>query len=141
MKYFHKSILVILFFLTACGPNSLEDFRAEGEGITRSLIKEFNKIHTRDELLAATPKIKRLFQDLVDVIIHAQEFKDRHPQAESLPLNLENHLLSEQLREELNRIYRIEGGQGIVEKAQTGALNSLDAFEQRRTKKMSYPNL
>jgi hypothetical protein len=128
-KYSCFLFFLIVLALSSCGRNSLEDFRSEGEEITRSLIQEFRKIRTRSQLLNASPKLKRLFNDLVDVMIAAHEF--RHKQA-NLDKNFVsyNSELSNQLRLELNRIYKIEGGRQIIEKCEEQALHRLDAYEK-----------
>jgi hypothetical protein len=123
--------LLILCFLTGCGPSSLEDFQEEGEGFSRSLVKELRTIQNRKDLLESAPKLKKRFDGLVDLMIRAREFKEKHPFLESNELIKMNHDLSDQLRIELNRIYAIEGGRELIEKCQEEGLNRLDAFERR----------
>lgn len=131
-----QSLLVFFLVLTvtSCGPRSLEDYREEGAGITRSLIKELTATRSREELLQAAPNLKKQFERLVDVMIAAREFREKHPKAESLELTKIDHELSDQLRCELNRLYALEGGREIIEKCQETALHRLDAFEQRLAK-------
>lgn len=134
MRY---SLFVCLFsclLLTSCGSNSLEDFREEGEGITRSLIEELKEIRTREDLMQAIPRLEHLFDNLVDTIIAAEDYKEKNSRADSLELTKENHELSDQLRIELNRIYSLEGGRQVIEKCQEQALHRLDAFEKRLAK-------
>ena len=123
--------LLLLIFLTACGPSSLEDFQEEGGAVSRSLINELSHIHTRNELQAASPKLKRLFNDLVDVMIAANVYAERHHDAESAVISSKQHALSEKLRTELARIYAIKGGRELIEKCQEEALNRLDAYEKK----------
>lgn len=120
-----------LALLTSCGRQSLEDFREEGEGITRSLTQELRSIHSRDELILHFPRLKKHFDELVNVMISAREFQEKYPKSIEVPLEKGNHDISDRLRVELNRIYQIEGGRELVEKAQEQALNRLDAFEKR----------
>jgi hypothetical protein len=134
------TVLAPLFFaLTllcqSCLTHSIEDYREDGEGIVRALIHELQQIHSRDELVSASTKIKRLFLDLVNVIIAAQEYREHHPSSEFPELSKENHLSSDQLRSELNRIYRLEGGRELIEKYQEPALHRLDAYEKKLSKK------
>ena len=69
---------------------------------------------------------------LTEVIIQAQEYKDRYPEAESTLAHNKEQSISDQLRIELNRILRMEGGREVIEKAQEDALNRLDAFAKSR---------
>ncbi len=123
-------LLLLIFALSGCGRNSLEDFRLEGEEVAYTLIQELRKIRTRDQLRNSSGKLQRLFNDLADIMIAALEFRQKHPGLEKnlLPFN---NKLNNQLRFELNRIYKIEGGRQIIEKCEEQALHRLDAFEKR----------
>ncbi len=136
MKYNFQLFLrlFLLLVLSACGSHSLEDFREEGESITRSLIKELQTIRTRDDLVQIAPRLQKLFDRLVDTIVTAREFLDKYPKLEIEEFSQKNHDLSDQLRIELNRIYCIEGGRELIEKCQESALHRLDAFEKRANK-------
>ncbi|WP_158021734.1 hypothetical protein [Candidatus Protochlamydia naegleriophila] len=127
-------LLAFSLLMTGCSPRSLEDFKEEGEGITRSLIQELQKIRSRDQLVASTGRLQRLFDELVLVAIAAREFHHTHQELEMIELTLTDHELSDRLRVELNRIYRFEGGRQIIEKCQEAALNRLDACEKRLCK-------
>lgn len=124
-------LLVLFTFTTlflSCSSRNLEDFRDEGEGITRALTAELKKIRSRDDLLVHAPKLKELFESLVDVIIKAEEYKNTHLEAE-LPLApKKEQSASDQLRIELNRVLHIDGGREVIEKVQEEALNRLDRF-------------
>lgn len=123
-------VLLIFFTFTGCGRRSLEDFRAEGETVSRALILELSKIRTREQLIASGSRLQRLFNDLTDLMIAAHEFRQKHKETEKidLPANLE---LNNLLRNELNRIYKIEGGRQLIEKFEEQALHRLDSFERR----------
>ncbi len=116
----------------ACARQSLDDFLEEGEGITRALVIELKQVRTRDDLLAHAAKLQQLFNALVDVIIRAQEFKDLHPNAQPSNTYVNEQIMGDQLRVELNRVLRMEGGREVIEKTQEEALNRLDTFEQSR---------
>lgn len=128
-------ILISSLFLSACGSHSSEDFREDGDATMRLLIKELQAIHSYSTLSAAAPKLKRLFNDLVDTMLKAREYHESHPAAEISDLSPKNHASSEQLRTELNRIYRLDGGRELIEKCQEGALLRLDAFEKNLVKR------
>jgi hypothetical protein len=125
---------LLLFLLASCGSRSLDDFEEEGEGVMRSLIQEMQSIRTRDQLLASTIRLKRHFDRLIDIMIAAEESLYAHPEIDRGEFGGPNHELSDKLRIELNRLYRIEGGRKIIEKCQEKALHRLDAFEKQHGK-------
>jgi hypothetical protein len=127
------SFFALLLFLQGCSPSSLDDFHYEGESRCRALIKDLQNIRDRDELARATPILKKYFEDLVTLMIHAREFQEDHPD-EPLPSISESNT-SSLLEEELRRMYAMEGGREIVEGAEHEALVRLDAFERARAKK------
>lgn len=131
---FEKHILIFsiqLIFLVSCSSNSLEDYREEAEGVTRSILKEISAIHTRDELNRHLPKLKKQFDKLVDVMIAANEFKSTHPMEVTM-FTSEEQVLNECLLAELTRLYSISGGRGLMEKAQQDALYRLDAYLKKK---------
>ena len=125
--------LFAISLLYGCSPSSLEDFHYEGESRCRALIEDLQKIHSREELMRATPVIKNHFEELVTLMIHAREFQENHPD-ENTPPAFEN-TVSSLLEEELRRIYALEGGREIIERTQQEALVRLDAFEKVSAKK------
>jgi len=119
----------MLSILAACTHQSLDEFREEGETVNRQLVLELQKIRGRDDLLEHQGNLQSLFNQLVDIVIRAEEFKDTHPNA-SMPETSTS--TADQLRIELNRILNMEGGREVLEKSQEEALNRLDAFERQR---------
>lgn len=129
-----KDFFILLFMIlvvTSCGPRSLDDFEEEGEGVVRSLLQDLKAIRSREQLLAAAGKLQRQFDRLVSIMIAAEEFCILHSVDKEGFVRL-NHDLSDQLRVELNRLYRLEGGRQIIEKCQEKGLLRLDAFEKKR---------
>lgn len=133
MQLLKNFLLLILLLLLAvsCGLRSFEDFEEEGEGVIRSLIQDLKSIRTREQLLAASSKLQRQFDRLVSIMIAAEEFGLSHPELAKEEVAWLNHDLSDQLRVEINRLYRLEGGRQIIEKCQEKALYQLDAFKKR----------
>lgn len=125
-------IVVLLSSLFSCSSPSLNDFRHEGHAITRQLIAELQKIRSRDDLLEHSSKLQELFDELVDTIIHAQEFRENHPEALVEVFSLKEQTESDLLRVELNRVLHMEGGREVLENTQENALNRLDMFEKTR---------
>lgn len=129
-------ILILLLITTfSCKNRSLESFREEGESITRSLIKELSCIHTKQELIAASPQLKKLFNRLIRVIIAA-----RQTHTTPSPLIKLNHELSDELRTQIKRICLIDGAASLLEKCQQEALLQLDAYEKKRVKTRHLPS-
>jgi len=126
---------LVLILLAGCGPSSSEDFKEQGKTLSRHLLAELQSIHSRDELTKATPRFQMIFDEMVSVMIATREFAEKHPKSEMTELNDEDHHQSEELRFELNRIYKIDGCREIIEKSQRQPLQRLDIYEKRREKK------
>ena len=120
---------LFLLILISCGPNSLEDFQKEGESFSRRLANELKEIQSRDELAKAAPHLKTRFNELVDLVIAAQTYADRH--LDECLFDPTENPYSNELRLQLERLYRLEGGREMIEKAQKEALIRLDAFEKK----------
>jgi Tfp pilus assembly protein PilP len=125
-------LLVILLFLVGCSPHSLEDFHNEGEAQIRKLIKELKAIHSREELQRALPSLQRRFDAMVDLMIEARSYEEKHPAEDFEAAFFPN---DEVLLEELKRLYLLEGGRELMEKAEREALLRLDAFERTLSKR------
>lgn len=117
-----------IFFLCiicfACSSHSPEDFREEGNGITRELIYQLRRARTSAALRLVAPVIKESFDQLVDVVARARA----EPGMEPLDLSPQDLALSDRLHSELKRIYQLEGGREIIEECQKEALHRLDAM-------------
>lgn len=121
-------IVVLAFSLSlsiSCSGPSIDDFRYEGDEITRALIIELKRIRTSDDLLSHFQALQHHFNALADVMIRAQAFELSHPDASPATHRQEGEL-AEQLRFELNRVLRLEGGRQVIERAQEEALSRLD---------------
>lgn len=121
-------LIFVLFTLTSCGHDSPEGFREEGEAITKSLVKELRNIHTEKQLSDASGSIRSHFDRLVDVMIAGEEFYSRHPKGERDGFHAASRELSDRLRFELNRLYRLDRGRQMIEKSRERALYRLDAY-------------
>ncbi len=126
-------------FLIGCSPHSTEDFQLEGEVCCRRLIKDLQKIENHDQLLRAEGILKKHFEKLVDLMIEARVYQQKH--LDEMALGAVAYPMSEPLKEALRRIYTIEGGRELVEKTQHEALVRLDACEKAITKKINGQNL
>lgn len=117
--------LFLILLLSGCGPRSMDDFEEEGEAVMRTLIQELQAIRTREQLIASTGRLKRLFDRLADIMIAAVEYRRAHPEISTNEFAGPNHELSDLLRIELNRLYQMEGGRQIIEKCEENALHRL----------------
>ncbi len=118
--------IVFITLLCGCNPSSLEDFQHEGEALCKSIVLDLHKVRNREELAQTAPKLKKKFNGLVDLMIEARTYSRLHPEACALPPSA----TSEELLAELKRVYALEGGKEVVERAQREALIRLDSFER-----------
>ncbi len=119
-KKIHLYVSVVLL-LSGCSPSSLDDFRHEGEAICKKLTQELREIDTHDKLMKKAPKLKLYFDQLASLMI---EVKKLEPD-DVTPIIDEESLASQALLCELKRIYQIEAGREVIEKAQKEALIKL----------------
>ncbi|MBM3198920.1 MAG: hypothetical protein FJZ58_06700 [Chlamydiae bacterium] len=120
---------LLLLFMVSCQPSSLEDFAHEGAAHTRLLIEDLQKIQAKEDLVQAEPILKKHFEKLVDYMILARNYKQKHPD-EEVVYSVLTVSCSQELLEEMQRVYAIEGGKECVERAQKEAMLRLDAKEQ-----------
>jgi Tfp pilus assembly protein PilP len=131
---------LLLFFLVSllgCSPNSLEDYHHEGQSIVKKLIEDLKPIQSREELELALPILKKRFEALVDVMIASMKFQDKHEgeffeEKEEYAFSLDDELL-----EELKRVYQLEKGRELIEKAEREPLLRLDACKRNLAKQRS----
>ncbi|MDE3046001.1 MAG: hypothetical protein KGJ02_05090 [Verrucomicrobiota bacterium] len=111
-----------LLFLTACGPSSWGDIRAEGEAETRKLAYLLHDINTKDQLQKELPRLKKRFNRMADLTLQVRQLKETSP----LPENPEPSQASDQLFAELARLYEMPGCRELIESAQIEALQKLE---------------
>lgn len=125
--------LLFLLSLGGCAPSSLDDFQQEGDALCRQMIEQLQKIHTREDLLKAVPLLGVRFDAMVELMIQARLYQQKHPDDESFY----ESKWSDSLRDELLRLYTLEGGRDLIERAQREPLLRLDAFEKNLAKQNS----
>lgn len=113
---FKKSCFFALILLQACQSNSLEDFREKGRAKTKSLIVELKKIRTRDQLIYREEYLEKTFQDYSSLMNEVRDFIAKHPEIDPLPLSTLDQDLSDQVKIEILRISRLEGGEEILQR-------------------------
>jgi len=117
--------LLCIFITPSCNPNSLEEYQEEGNEIVEKLIGEFQSIQNRQQLVEASPRLTHLFDELADLMMEADRFRKLHPELDPVDPTPNSLLLSRSLREEMERVYQIEGARELVERCQEKALFQL----------------
>ena len=126
--------------MSGCAPSSLEDFQREGESRCKGIVELLEKVEQYEQLIPLEPTLKKKFESLVDLFIQAREFQERHPEDVPLEKNRSTQRISQQLQEELRRIYALEGARELIERSQQEALVKLDAFERTLARKKGHPH-
>lgn len=134
-----KSLKRLFFLLlapltTACAPTSLSEYRAEGEGQIKKLLEELAQIESVSQLENKEIRLKKRFSTIADLMIAAKKFQIKHPEdiEEVTTWQVE---VSEALKNELKRLYEIEGCAEKIEEIQRDSLHKLDLFERRHLKR------
>ena len=125
-----KKLLIILI-LVGCNPSSYEDFQLEGDAHCRKMLNTLKCIQDRQQLMQAQPILRQHFEDLVDLMIAARKFQQSSLDSKEFYPSF----YSIALKEELKRLYEIEGGREIVVSTQKQAFTGLGTMERQITKK------
>ena len=125
-------LIFIAFLLASCRGPSPEYYQEKGRRITSELIREVQKIESVDDLIQKGARFKVLYEELVDLIIESRSYQRKHHV--TWESEEEDSILSDELKFELMRIYKLPGAKQLMEKYQLPALIRLDAFEKKETK-------
>jgi hypothetical protein len=128
-------IFPLFLLFVSCSPNSSQEFQREGMTYCQRLILDLEKIENREQLLKAECLLKKHFEGLISLIIEAREFQNKHLDSDIAEAALDERGIDMRLENELRRIYSIEGGREVIERAQHEALVRLDAYEHSLSKK------
>ena len=121
--------LLLILCLCGCSQRSPDYFQERGRAITLLLVEELQQVDDVDALLCRLPYIESLFESLVDLMIEARKWQQKHK--ESWHIVDPDSRLNEQFALELNRVMRIPLAAHFIEKSQQKALERLDAFEKK----------
>lgn len=126
-----KKFFVVFLVFLGCNPSSYEDFQIEGNAHCRKILNTLKCIQDRQQLLQAQPILKQYFEDLVDLMIAARKFQQSSLEVKEFYPTF----YSIALKEELKRLYEIEGGREIIERTQKQAFLRLSTLERQIAKK------
>lgn len=132
--------LVILFsvvVLFGCHQSSLEEIQEKGVAQVELLLQILYKIETREDLSKVEFELKEVFEKLVVIMIEARFVQQKDPEAilSALPMREDR---SYSLMAELKRIYALEGGREVIERAEREAMLRLDAKEKMLLKQQQF---
>ncbi len=116
--------LFIVISLISCTPTSIEECRYESENISRSLLKDLEKVESLNDLIIRKSKLTKKFAILVDVIIISKKYGSNH-QFDEIE-NKEDQYLSDLILEQFVRIYKIDGCKELMEDIQRESLHKLE---------------
>ena len=116
---------MLLLLLTACQPNSKQDFHSEGTSLAKTLIFDLREIHSKEDFLEIAPRVKKKIQKLTDLMILSVHYQTKHPSERE---EIIDRRYSDLLLEEFKRIYAMQGCREIMESLQRDSLHRLDAY-------------
>ncbi len=96
------------------------EFHREGEAAAASLAEDMRRIHSRDDLHAAIPRLRKKYLRLARLTLAAKELgeKGEKPLAPSQA--------SDELFAEIARLYELPGGKELLRLAQAESLKLLE---------------
>src|SRR5262249_39629795 len=113
---FRLALLIPLLLVVGCEP-SVRQRQERAQARAEALLEELQAVRRRDQLTVAQPRIERLYTQLAQELVALEQAGGAEPQPTS-PMSV-------QLREELQRLYAMEGGRELIETAQEKALQLL----------------
>lgn len=88
----------------------------------RSLVHDLRTIKTKQDLINISPKLEQRFNELVDVMLKAEQLRAEMGNS----FNNQDFALSDELRVELLRIYQLPDGRELIERSQSSSLKKLE---------------
>ncbi|MDB6080734.1 MAG: hypothetical protein JWO53_6 [Chlamydiia bacterium] len=135
MKKFYVLFLLLFLSSVSCQRQSPTYFQERGRQKIEELIVELQKIESIEDLVAHGTRLKAIYNSLATLAIQARLYqKKMNVQWE---MTEEDRELNENLRQELNRLYKLSGAKELIEKYQLPAFIRLDAFEKKQLKHLS----
>jgi hypothetical protein len=117
---FFRLFIAFLVTLFSCTPSTHEDMKKEGQKIISQIILELHSITTREELVKKRNVLKKNFDRLALLIIESEKINNNIYKDDE-----DFNLYSDELKNQMIRIYEIDGGQELIESYQKNALRLL----------------
>lgn len=121
-----KLCLILISFFVSCSRGCIEDFQLDAKKDIKKIVKVLSSIQTKEELIKEGPRLKKIMNHLVDLMIEAKEFDSSDPQ-----LIHSDYSSSNELKEALEHLYKIEGARPLFEEIQRDSLHRLDLFAKK----------
>lgn len=125
-------LIFVSILLNSCGPTSSKDYQTLAISEMNSFTLLLKKINDPCDLKKNQKKIKAHFNDLSKIMIDYRTFLEKHPEASEKPSD-RSHYAAAMLKEELYRIYELDGATQILEDAQKDAYIKVSLFEHSLT--------
>lgn len=113
MKSF--AFFMIGMILGGCESSTYEEFKEQGKKETRELIRELRMVRTKDQLIQRKKILEHHLKEIGALAEKVEIHQLSHPEEETPLLEPEDHALSEALRLEILRVYRLEGGKEVID--------------------------
>ncbi len=115
-------ICLVGVLLCACSPSSMEEFRFEGESIALKLTSDLQEVDTLADLEKIAPKIKKRLDKLTDLMLKLNKYQAKsHEKIQGNP----PFVIGEGLKNEMKRVYAIEGCRAYFEEISSDALQKI----------------
>lgn len=133
-KHFCLRICFLALFLClfSCSPTSNKDYQTLAGGELNRFSNFLKKIHDPKQLKNKQKSISKRFVKLTGIMIDYHSYLEKHPEVDH-PLDEKTQLAAQKFKEELYRIYELDGGRELIEEAQKDAYTKLSLFEQSIT--------
>ena len=79
-------------------------------------MEKLKEVRTRDQLLHDEIDIQKAFAEIHFLLGQIKEYQQLNPDSEPPPLTFEDKELSEQLRLEILRVCRLDGGKEVIDR-------------------------
>src|SRR5262245_47265170 len=78
-------LILLSWMLTSCGPHDLRHYQHESEEACSDLLELLRSIETREQLSHSKNRLEKLFQEIADLMISADELVRNNGSVEQLP--------------------------------------------------------
>lgn len=113
-----------------CQSSNLEDYHRQGRAAILDLSKDLHEVHSLEDLVKRSSKIKKKMRRLTVLMIEAENYNRKHPHEELEEKGV--FFESDRLRYEMLRICEeIEGSKGILEAIQDEMLDKIDLNDRK----------